>query len=754
MSTIRRHSNPSNPQASPSRVTRADRLREATTHYPDRIKGIRRWVAYLGADPTVLPESDMALAAGASLADPSTWTDLPGAIEIANQHRSVRGVAFVVGNGWTQVRYTNPTKADIDLGVVCEPCADGTNDLRVLLENTWETTFDDEVNPRWPNESRQTEIRHRLWAVPVPLQLVGQVEPVTAAELLDQVAQDEAWADIVSRNDHTAAARVMFTTALVESDGSKADRAYFVDTVQSALTSAGIDPPTKRDLDTAYTAAKASLPPRSKQVSKAQKHAERAERQDGFVDDIDHAAALLREVESAGHLYLATERVWLLRDSRTGLLRRASAPDAAGLYDFATEWTKVHTELLDLGNRSALTHAQRLAHAVTNRQSIHATIDQLDRHGDLVGTPDGVLDLRTGLVRRATNDERVTMSLSCSPAATYEGSVWIEWLQRVVPDATERTLLQNLMGYTLCGKRDGKLFVVLYGTSGAGKSAFLETMNRVFGDYMATAPQRQLYDSDNESSCDYAFAALHGKRLALADELKSHRTLAEDFIKALSTGATVTARKRFGHEQDVVATACLWISTNDLPRIRNGGDALVVRARVFAWHQVLNQHDIRDRLYADLPAALAWAVEGAQRYLANGPACLAATDDMADAAQEWLSEDAYNPMRRFVRDCVRHQPGAVSWVSTDFKDAYEAWARSQDRVDAKFSAKELRNALVGAGLLRSGPDVPHPAYHSKRFDPQVAAQGSCYVNLAVGYAPKVRPITPLEADMTADGLPV
>jgi putative DNA primase/helicase len=346
------------------------------------------------------------------------------------------------------------------------------------------------------------------------------------------------------------------------------------------------------------------------------------------------------------------------------------------------------------------------------------------------------------------------MSVTCMPATTYEGSAWFDWLQRVVPDPTERTLLQNLMGYTLCGKRDGKLFVVLYGTSGSGKSTFLETMRRVFGDYAATTPLRSLYTSEGENNLDYGYAALQGKRLASADELESRRTLAEDFIKALSTGASVTARKRFGHERDAVATACLWITTNDLPRIRNGGDALVVRARVFAWHQVLNQNDIRDRLKADLPAALAWAVEGARRYLADGPSCLAATGDMIDAAQEWLSDETYNPMRRFVRDCVRRREGGFVFV-TDLRDAYDAWRRGQDgRVDAAFNPVSLSDALAAAGLCKSGAYDPCPAKRDRQTDTRTGQRARGWTNLTVGYNPAPRPITPMGGDTTVDGLPV
>lgn len=761
MRRISRAEDSSTPQASPGRVTRADRLREATTHYPPEVRDASRWVAYMGADHTVLPESNMVLADGASLADPSTWTDLAGAIDTANRNRSACGVAFVCGGGWVQARLTNPTSADIALGVMNEPCNDGTTDLRVLLQHPVE---DDEVNPRWPNEPRLTTIRHLLWAVPVPLRLVGQVEPITAKELRDLVQLDPGWLPIMAEYDGIgsdtgkgnpdAAARLMFRLALAESDGSKADRAYFLDIVQQTMQLVGIDPPTKRALEATYAEVKSTLPTRVKQPSKAQKRAERAERVDGFVDDIDHAAALLREVEASGHLYLAAERVWLLRDSRTGLLHRATVDDGAGLYDYAVDWTRRHTELLDLGSRSALSHAHRIAHAVTTAQSIHTTLGDIDQHHDLVGTPDGVLDLRTGLVRRASDDERVTRCVSCSPAATYEGSAWIDWLQMVVPDATERTLLQNLIGYTLCGHRDGKLFAVLYGTAGSGKSTFLETLFRVFGDYASTVPLRSLYASEGDSALDYGYAALNGKRFAFADELDSRRTMAEDFVKALSTGASVTARRRFGHEQDVAATACLWMATNDLPRIRNGGEALVVRARLFAWHQVIEQPDIRERIYADLPAVLAWVVEGARRYMTDGPSCLSATDDMIDAAQEWLVDDAYNPMQRFVRECVQQREGGFVFAS-DLKDAYEVWRRGQDgRVDAAYTPKGLSDALNGLGLCKAGPNNPYPAKRTKRLDPRTVLQARGWTNLSVGYDPAPRTITPLDADETVDGLPV
>jgi hypothetical protein len=127
---------------------------------------------------------------------------------------------------------------------------------------------------------------------------------------------------------------------------------------------------------------------------------------------------------------------------------------------------------------------------------------------------------------------------------------------------------------------------------------------------------------------------------------------------------------------------------------------------------------------------------------------------MIDAAQEWLADDAYNPMQRFVRECVQQREGGFVFV-TDLRDAYEAWRRGQDgRVDAAFTPKGLSDALNGSGLCKSGPNNPCPARRTKRMDPRTGQQARGWANLSVGYDPAPRPITPLGADMTVDGLPV
>ena len=641
--------------------TRADRLREATSRYPVEVQAARRWVAFMGADPGTLPESNMELAAGASLADPASWSDLAGAIDVANANRRTNGVAFVCGDGWSQARVTNPTDADAGRGVVSEPCTDNTGDLRVLLQYRIE---DDEVNPRWPDEPRWTTIPNRLWAVPT-LTLRGT--PPDAAELIDLVQLKPGWLPVMAgyegmadtgKGDPAPVAAILFDTALENTERGAADAGYFIDTVQSAMVRVKVEPPTKRHLQTIYTARKNAIPPRVKEPSRVTKRRERAERLDGFVDDIQQAHGLADALMADGHKFQTDDGPdgrWLMRDERTGLMSRAAIKGKRGVSPIAMSWVEAHAELLDLGNYSALARSRSLLDAASDLSRLHVQRQQLDQHPELIGTPDGVLDIRTGKIRKATDDEWITRRTSHSPAATYRGSVFYEWLEQTVPDADERDLLQNLAGYTLQGVRDGKLFVVLHGVPGAAKSAFLRVMSELLGSgengHYTAGTKRGIYANDSgECSVEYAVAAMEGFRLALFDELQPERTIDEDLLKSITGAANQSARSRFGHERNANITAALWMATNNLPKVRFGGDPMVVRARLFEWTRVLDRPHIHAELLADRPALFAWMLEGAQRYMREGTACLAPTADMHDRAVRWLGEGAVNPMRRFVTE--------------------------------------------------------------------------------------------------------
>jgi P4 family phage/plasmid primase-like protien len=711
---------------------------------PESIRQERRWVAYLGDDATHTPESEMGLAGGASLADASTWLDAAGAIDLVRSNRGAKGIAFVTGDGWyayvlrhglarastqtgNDLTKPDPRLMDHDWH---EPSDDGTDDARVLTRTAVDTS--EPVNPRYRTEVRWADHGHQLMAFPVPTITTTPDEPLTMAELLELAEDAEGYADAVqqAQSDPKPLARLLFATALAHGVPS---RAHATDVVSEVMGNLNL-PLSKRELDTLYTAAKSTAPGRVKQRKvRAKSDDERA-----FIDDIDHARQLGRELIDAGHRYCWQERRWLLRDGRTGLLRRSTADEHHGIQNEAFAFTQHYADVLDLGKRSAAVCARGLAFTATNDPSTQVSAELLDEDPNLVGVPSGVYDLRTGETRAARNGELVTRSLSVDPDPDYADGLWCsDFLPSRVPDAQHRRILQLGAGYCLSGNRGAKVFFLLHGAANSGKSSFLETLLELFGSGRtgyAGPLENGIYSREQGDDDKRGFYDIVGKRLVVADELVGHRTLNERFVKALSTGATVQAEGKFQHPFSVRCQACLWLGTNELPRVRMGGEQVLTRVRLIPFDVVLPPDPTyRERLHsrAELAKVAGWAFAGWAMLQREGVAAMDPTDAMRDAADEWLNDAAYNPMRRFVRERVEHAPEPDAWLfSSDIEAEYETWRQAQrPSIDTRWQPQRFADAVQAAGWTASKVDGPAPAVQSKRMNTYTGKQGRGWSHL-------------------------
>lgn len=740
--TIQDYTSPAIPKAS-QRLTRADRLVSSLEKVPESLRRERRWVAYLGQHDYT-PESEIGLAGGASLAVPSTWLDAAGAVELLRSNRAAKGIAFVTGDGWHayvlrngMARAETPTGHDLVLPDPSlmdhdwhEPADDGTDDARVLTRMAVDTS--EPLNPRYPNEVRWVEHGHRWMAFPVPTITPTPDEPLCMVELLELAEDAEGYADALDQapSDPKPFARLLFSTALQHGVPS---RAHATDVVSEAMGNLNL-PMSKRELDTLYTAVKSTAPGRGKQrKSRAKSDDERA-----FIDDIDQARELGRMLADAGHRYCWQERRWLLRDPKTGLLRRSTAEEHHGVQAEAFAFTQTYADVLDLGNRSAAGHARRLADCVTQAETSHVSAELLDADPNLVGVPSGVYDLRTHEIRGAKPGELVTRSLSVDPDPDYVDGLWCsDFLPVRVPDEQHRRILQVGAGYSLSGNRGAKVFFLLHGAANSGKSSFLETLLELFGSGRtgyAGALENGIYSREQGDDDKRGFFAIVGKRLVVADELAGHRTLNERFVKALSTGATVEAEGKFQHPFSVRCQACLWLGTNELPRVRMGGEQVLTRVRLIPFDVVLPPDPTyRERLHspAELSKVAGWAVDGWAMLQRDGVSAMDATDAMRDAADEWLNDAAYNPMRRFVRERVEHAPEPDAWLfSSDIESEYETWRQAQrPSIDTRWQPQRFADAVQAAGWTASKADGPAPAVQSKRMNTYTGKQGRGWSHL-------------------------
>lgn len=127
-----------------------------------------------------------------------------------------------------------------------------------------------------------------------------------------------------------------------------------------------------------------------------------------------------------------------------------------------------------------------------------------------------------------------------------QAPLYDRFFTRAQPSAEMRRFLHAWAGYTLTGETGEQSFVILHGTEGGnGKSTWEQIRAFVMGDYAQKVNVETFLDGNFEKSGAQAspdIARLPGARMVYTAEPKQGKRFAEDLIKVVTGGETVTAR--------------------------------------------------------------------------------------------------------------------------------------------------------------------------------------------------------------------
>jgi putative DNA primase/helicase len=335
--------------------------------------------------------------------------------------------------------------------------------------------------------------------------------------------------------------------------------------------------------------------------------------------------------------------------------------------------------------------------ARSNRAQV-ASVNQWDADPMLLGTPAGTLDLRTGELRAARPEDYITKSLAVAPAR--EGTpapLWTAFLRRITDNNADLiAYLQRFAGYSLTGSVEEHAFAFAHGTGGNGKGVYLNTLHGIWRDYAAVIPTEMLMVSQNDRH-PTELARLRGVRLAIGAETEQGTRWAEAQIKRLTGGDPIPARKMRQDFFEFQPQFKLFVAGNHKPSLR-GVDAAMRRRMHFVPFTVTIPESERDtrlpeKLRAEWPAILRWAVEGAQQWQRHG---LNAPDVVRDATSTYLEgEDAVS---LWLDEATTADPNAWEPAGALFT-SWKAWAERTGEFVG--SQKRLSQVLQDHGL------VPH-----------------------------------------------
>jgi putative DNA primase/helicase len=274
---------------------------------------------------------------------------------------------------------------------------------------------------------------------------------------------------------------------------------------------------------------------------------------------------------------------------------------------------------------------------------------QLDADPWLFNVQNGTLDVRTGTLLSFSRAHHMTKSSHVQYDPDTACPRWEQFLSEIMGGNEELIdFLWKAIGYTLSGSTEEECVFFLYGTGANGKSTLQRTLRALFGDYgrqaaIATFLQKRHETIGND------IAELRGARLVTAGEPDQHKRLSEAFIKSLTGRDPQRARFLFQESFEFVPQLKLWIAFNYKPIIKGTDPGIWRRVKLIPFTQKFtgDQHDphLDQKLLAELPGILAWAMRGCQAWQEEGlpepDAVKAATElyrSEMDEIGNWLEE--------------------------------------------------------------------------------------------------------------------
>jgi putative DNA primase/helicase len=308
----------------------------------------------------------------------------------------------------------------------------------------------------------------------------------------------------------------------------------------------------------------------------------------------------------------------------------------------------------------------------------------------------GVLDVRSGELRQHRPADYLERVLPWKWSPHAECQAWLATLDSWGFDAGdesgkslggEREALQEFFGYCCMSHAKYKKALLIFGESDTGKSVVTYVLGLMVGrTRCCTLPLEQMNDPQ-------ARAVIVGKAINLITEIDSHALIADGGFKALiSTEEPVLINAKYKEPIDYWPTAKHVFLTNNLPRLNDRTEAVLNRLLIVQFARVFNKEEqddaLQDKLAAEIPGVIAWAVEGAKRLIAQRGKF---TDPLSSAAALGELRRRANPAIEFVQE--RLEVAELSAIPlVELVKAFNAWNQSGKRVGARGLGDMLRKA--------------------------------------------------------------
>lgn len=343
---------------------------------------------------------------------------------------------------------------------------------------------------------------------------------------------------------------------------------------------------------------------------------------------------------------------------------------------------------------------------------------EFDAHPDLLNTPDGVVNLRTGEISAHDPDLLMTRTTAVGYYPQARDESFSTALQSIPADA--EAYLQAQFGQAITG-RHGEVLNLLTGCGRNGKTKLMGVLTSALGarllddgGYASIVPNTMLLMTKEKSGPSPEKMTLLGLRFAFMEETPEDGHLNANMLKELVDADSISARQLYQAQVTFRPTHTLFLNTNHAPQVSSTDTAVWRRLRrvEFPYRFRLAGDGLGEHREGDKDgmanmaealstesaqrAALAWMVAGAMRWYQ-----LASLDEMPPvpesvrlAGERWREET--DDILAFFTEHLDADPGMWVWSDALYK-AFNAWQKA--RGSTPMSQKTFVSRLAGHTAL-------------------------------------------------------
>jgi putative DNA primase/helicase len=260
-----------------------------------------------------------------------------------------------------------------------------------------------------------------------------------------------------------------------------------------------------------------------------------------------------------------------------------------------------------------------------------------DIHPYMLSCKNGMVDLRTGDIRKSLPEDNITKTIGTEYLTTSDSSDFEKFIRQITSSEKGENpevydFFKWCIGYALQGAPKKKLFLLLYGPHGFnGKSLVMNTIKDTLENYADAMDSSVVLDNGSgksPGSHSTELMQLENCRLGILSDTPEDACINDGRMKQLTGGTdTISGREIYGKQRDFKPVFVPFINTNHIIRINLADMAMYERLILFPFvlsfvdnpsktlsYQRKADNDLAEKLNTNKEGVLKWLIEASIYY--------------------------------------------------------------------------------------------------------------------------------------------